>query len=95
MQSLANTLANFQSVVGTLALNMSKCAQLANVVNEAALLAARRGADAVTRDEIAVAISRTRDGVEGNDAAGVGEVINGAVSRALRPFLPREVPRSI
>ena len=61
-------------------------AQLANVVNEAALLAARRGADVVTKDEIAIAISRTRDGIRGNEATGVKDVFS-SLSQAFMPLL--------
>jgi len=40
-------------------------AELANVVNEAALLAARKGADCVTIRELVEGVSRTRFGVDG------------------------------
>ncbi|KAL8143301.1 hypothetical protein V2J09_016333 [Rumex salicifolius] len=42
-------------------------ADLANIVNESALLAARRGAEAVSRDDIMEAIERAKSGIGGND----------------------------
>jgi len=44
-------------------------AELANVVNEAAMLAARRDADAVTLRELIEGVSRTRYGVDGRQLA--------------------------
>lgn len=48
---------------------MPSGAELANVVNEALLLVARRGGEAVGMPELLAGISRTRYGVNGGSAS--------------------------
>lgn len=56
-------------------------AELANIVNEASLLAARRNQDVVTQLELLEGLQRTRYGVDGRSATGSG------FSRQLQSWL--------
>ncbi|XP_051118974.1 probable inactive ATP-dependent zinc metalloprotease FTSHI 3, chloroplastic [Andrographis paniculata] len=66
-------------------------ADLANVVNEAALLAARRGAEDVSREDIMEAIERAKFGINGRQTA------PGTISKELGklfPWLPSLMSRN-
>jgi ATP-dependent Zn protease len=67
-------------------------AELANVVNEAALLAARRGSDTVGLQDLLEGVQRTRFGVNGgpNKQGGLQQRLNkwlldGVAEQAKRP----------
>ncbi|CAN6448705.1 unnamed protein product [Victoria cruziana] len=66
-------------------------ADLANVINEASLLAARRGGDLVTREDIMEAIERARFGISGRPTT--TSVISKELGR-LFPWMPSLVRRN-